>query len=84
MGKQEFETAAERITRIFRNRGEEAAVEERDRINRELATENQQLWFQGPAGGNFLAFFLQDVRTGQEVLPRITKMWIPTSFLKRH
>jgi hypothetical protein len=52
MNEQEFQAAVERIANSFRNRSVDAAVEERDRINRELAPENLYVDFQGSAGGN--------------------------------
>ena len=55
MNDAEFEDVCERITNLLRFEGEEQAVAERDRINEQLAPE-QNLHFQGPAGGNMLAF----------------------------
>jgi len=82
MDNNEFEKIAERITESYRNQGEAAAVAERDRINSQLAPANQQLWFQGPSGGNYLAFFLHDTTTRKE-LYRTTRMWVPREFWQR-
>jgi hypothetical protein len=77
MDRQQFEGFAETIVRIFRNQGEDEAVAERDRINRELAEKNLYLWFQGPVGGSYLAFFLSDTSTqpAREVY-RHTIRWV--------
>jgi hypothetical protein len=40
---------------------------ERDRIDEELSRQNQRIAFQGPAGGNYLACFLIDITTKQEI-----------------
>ena len=74
MNDAEFEDVCERITNLLRFEGEEQAVAERDRINEQLAPE-QNLHFQGLAGGNMLAFTLFDTKTGQAVKNK-TKMWI--------
>jgi hypothetical protein len=65
------------ITNIFRQRGEDAAVAERDRINEELSRQNQRIAFQGPAGGNYLIYFLFDTTTNQEILDFFTPPGIP-------
>jgi hypothetical protein len=75
MNDAEFEAICERITNLLRFEGEEQAVAERDRINKQLSPV-QNLHFQGPAGGNMLTFTLFDTKTGQAVKNQ-TKMWIP-------
>jgi hypothetical protein len=71
MNEKEFHAAAERITNTFRDGGFDAAVEERDLINRELAAENLFVDIRGPAGGNTLSFFLHSLTTNEELF-RIT------------
>ena len=67
MNEQEFDAVAAQITNIFWQRSEDAAVAERDRINEELSRQNQRIAFQGPPGGNYLAYFLFDTTTKQEI-----------------
>ncbi len=74
MTDEDFEAACERITNLYRSKGIDQAVAERDIINAKLAPE-YRLAFQGQKGGKMLGFTLHDLNTG-ETLKQATKMWI--------
>jgi hypothetical protein len=74
MTDEDFEAACERITNLYRSKGIDQAVAERDIINAKLAPE-YRLAFQGQKGGKMLGFTLHDLNTG-ETLKQTTKMWI--------
>ena len=74
MTDEDFEAACERITNLYRSKGIDQAVAERDIINAKLAPE-YRLAFQGQKGGKMLAFTLHDLNTG-ETVKQTTKMWI--------
>ena len=72
MNEKEFQAAAERITNLFRDRGFDAALEERDLINRELATENLFVDMRTSARDNMLSFFLHSLTTSEELFRTTT------------
>ena len=74
MTDEDFEAACERITNLYRSKGIDQAVAERDIINAKLAPE-YRLAFQGQKGGKMLGFTLHDLNTG-ETVKQTTKMWI--------
>jgi hypothetical protein len=74
MTDEDFEAACERITNLYRSKGIDQAVAERDIINAKLAPE-YRLAFQGQKGGKMLGFTLHDLNTG-ETVKQTTKMRI--------
>ena len=66
MTDEDFETACERITKLYRSEGVDQAVAERDRINAKLAP-GYRLAFQRQKGGKMLGFTLHDLNTGETV-----------------
>jgi hypothetical protein len=81
MQTQQFDSISQRIANIYWNEGERAAVAERDRIN-EQERENFSVWFQGPLGGPYLAFFFHDTKFGREL--HRTTVWNFRRALQRH
>ena len=74
MTDEDFEAACERITNLYRSKGIDQAVVERDRINAKLAP-GYRLAFQGQKGGKMLGFTLHDLNTG-ETVKKTRRMWI--------
>jgi hypothetical protein len=64
MSKAEFDRVAQQIANIYWNQGDDAALQECDRVN---APEKFSVRFQGLKGGPYLAFFFHDTRSGKEL-----------------
>jgi hypothetical protein len=74
MSDEEFETACELITKLYRFESLDQAIAERDNINAKLAP-GHVLEFVGMTGVKRLAFALHDLNT-RKLLKEQTKIWV--------